>query len=60
LLTDAVRADGGARALPQARQARRARPARPGTAARARRVGIDAVAATVLLQAWLDQNRARS
>jgi len=27
---------------------------------RARRVGIDAVAATVLLQSWLDENRARS
>ncbi|MFZ2056940.1 MAG: Holliday junction resolvase RuvX [Acidimicrobiales bacterium] len=57
LLPDPVRADGGARARPQARQAR---PARPGAAARARRVGIDAVAATVLLQSWLDQDRARS
>jgi putative Holliday junction resolvase len=34
-----------------------ARPVRPSAARRARRVGIDAVAATVLLQSWLDQNR---
>ena len=41
-------------------QARRARPSRPSAASRAHRVGIDAVAATVLLQSWLDQNRGKS
>jgi putative Holliday junction resolvase len=49
-----VGAGGGERARSQARQAR------PSTAWRARRVGIDAVAATVLLQSWLDQNRGNS
>ncbi len=44
----------------QTRQARRTRPARLSAASRARRVGIDAVAATVLLQSWLDQNRGKS
>ena len=38
----------------------KARSARPSAASRARRVGIDAVAATVLLQSWLDQNRGKS
>lgn len=51
---DPVGAGGGERARSQARQAR------PSTAWRARRVGIDAVAATVLLQSWLDQNRGNS
>lgn len=41
-------------------KARRARPSRPSAASRAHRVGIDAVAATVLLQSWLDQNRGKS
>ncbi len=43
----------------RARQARQARGAWP-TAARTTRLGIDAVAATVLLQSWLDQNRGKS
>lgn len=47
---DPVRARGGERAR---------RPSRPSAASRARRVPIDAVAATVLLQAWLDQNRGK-
>jgi len=33
------------------------RPARASASARSRRVAIDAVAATVLLQSWLDQSR---
>ena len=45
---------GGGRSRSQARKAR------PGPASRERRVGIDAVAATVLLQSWLDQNRETS
>jgi len=36
------------------------RPVRQSAATRARRGPIDAVAATVLLQAWLDENRGRS
>lgn len=36
------------------------RQARPTAAFRASRVGIDAVAATVLLQSWLDQKRGES
>ncbi|MGD0983071.1 MAG: Holliday junction resolvase RuvX [Acidimicrobiales bacterium] len=36
------------------------RMTRPGPASRERRLGIDAVAATVLLQSWLDQNRGTS
>jgi len=36
------------------------RRSRPTAASRARQVGIDAVAATVLLQSWLDRNRGNS
>ncbi len=43
----------------QSGQARQARQARSSVASKERRVGIDAVAATVLLQAWLDQNRGK-
>ncbi len=41
----------------RARQSQRARQAWPTATPRAARAGIDAVAATVLLQSWLDQNR---
>ena len=45
---------------PGAERPRPPRPARPGAGKRARRPPIDAAAATVLLQAWLDKNRSRS
>ncbi|MGA2802794.1 MAG: Holliday junction resolvase RuvX [Acidimicrobiales bacterium] len=51
-----VGARGGERARSQARPLRQNRP---GAATRARRVGIDAVAATVLLQSWLEENRGK-
>jgi len=56
LPSDLTGAGGGERARSQARQTRHSRP---HAVSRARRVGIDAVAATVLLQSWLDQNRGK-
>ena len=53
-------ADGSEQAGSRTRRTRSTRSARPGAASRARRIGIDAVAATVLLQSWLDQNRGKS
>jgi putative Holliday junction resolvase len=51
---------GRARAGERARApARPLRQKRPDAASRARRAGIDAVAATVLLQSWLEENRGK-
>lgn len=55
-----VGADGGEQARSRTGKTRPSRSARPNADSRARRIGIDAVAATVLLQSWLDQNRGKS
>jgi putative Holliday junction resolvase len=56
LPAEPVRSRDGERARSQARPLRRSRP---GVTSRARREGIDAVAATVLLQSWLEENRGK-
>jgi len=53
LPADLVRARGREGGRPRARQAR-------SSGARAGHVGIDALAATILLQSWLDQKRGES
>jgi putative Holliday junction resolvase len=56
LRSDSARASGGERGSLQPRRRRRPRSA----AASSTRLGIDALAATVLLQSWLDEKRAES
>ncbi|MGA3215105.1 MAG: Holliday junction resolvase RuvX [Acidimicrobiales bacterium] len=58
LPSEPLRGEGGERGHPRARSPRRSQAnfgARAGG-----RIGIDALAATVLLQSWLDQKRAES
>jgi putative Holliday junction resolvase len=56
LAAEPVKSAGGERARAKARPSRHKRP---GAASLGRRAGIDAVAATVLLQSWLEENRGK-